>query len=65
MSARQIEAEKQRDRIDKAKYMDQVNRKKAERDIVQSNSEPSRYLKEGDSLWDRFVTGMRRFIGPK
>lgn len=65
MSARQIEAVKQRDRIDKARYIDQVNRKKDERDVVQSNSEPSGHPRESGSLWDGFVSGVLRFIGLK
>jgi len=63
MSAREIERVKQRDLTDKARYIDQVNRKKEGQDVAHSNSAAEARPNQMASPWDQFVAGLRRLIG--
>lgn len=64
MSAREIEGVKQRDRIDKARYIDQVNRKKTEEHQGKTgNSALNVPLNRTTSLWDQLISGLRHLIG--
>lgn len=63
MSAREIARVKQRDLIDKARYIDQVNRQKEGRDVEYGNSAADSRHNQMASPWEQFVEGLRRLMG--
>ncbi|MHB8948472.1 MAG: hypothetical protein ACYC4S_05355 [Rhodoferax sp.] len=63
MSAREIERVKQRDILDKARYIDQVNRKKVGQDVEPRNSAADSPSNQLASPWEQFVAGLQRLIG--
>lgn len=63
MSAREIERVKRRDLTDKARYIDQVNRKKEGLDVENRNSAADFRPNQTMSPWGQIVAGFRRLMG--